>query len=216
MGKDNSVVKSFRTTEEQFSRANEIFLREGFNFSEVIRLLLDATIREDRIPRGLSTREMEDQMDAARHRDDYINSIINTAVPGFCDSPDSGKTAEERLLDTIFGRKDHASEMSNAELRDWGSKWGLPDTLSTATLADLYDSGFLGTDPWSGDYDYDMECEPGCQENMAALVKLRDNLEDNLSQLVRKMRISAVKTLMEYDNSQNDVCTFENNRNGGF
>ena len=80
MAKDDSVVKSFRTTEEQFDQANEIFRKEGFNFSEVIRLLFDATIREGRIPRGLSTRDMEDQLDAAKHRENYISTIWNKAV----------------------------------------------------------------------------------------------------------------------------------------
>lgn len=213
MGKEESVVKSFRTTEEQFNRANEIFLREGFSFPEVIRLLFEATVREGRIPRGLGTREMEKKADAARNRDDYISSILDAAVPGFCKN--SAKTAEELLLDTIFGRKGHASDMSNAELRDWGSRWGLPDTLSAATLADLYDSGFLGTDPWRGDYDYEMECEPGCQENMAALMKFRDNLDDNIRQLSHRMRINAVKVLMEYDNGH-DSCMAEDDGKGGF
>ena len=36
MAKDDSVVKSFRTTEEQFDQANEMFRKEGFNGSEVI------------------------------------------------------------------------------------------------------------------------------------------------------------------------------------
>ena len=102
MGKDDSVVKSFRTTEEQFEQANEIFRKEGFNFSEVIRLLFDATIKEGRIPRGLSTRDMEDQLDAAKQRDDYINSILNMAIPNFNENYAS---AEEKLLSCIFGNK---------------------------------------------------------------------------------------------------------------
>lgn len=206
MNKDGSVVKSFRTTEEQFARANEIFLKEGFSFSEAVRLLFDATIREGRIPRGLSTKEMEGRMDAAKHREDYINSVISGAVPGF--GAGREKTAEERLLESIFGRKENSSEMSNADLRDWAARWGLPGALSVAALADMYDSGFLKRDPWSGDFDYDMECEPGCQENMAALMKIRDNLEDNISQLVRKMRINAIKTLMEYDNRGGDELEY--------
>ena len=83
MAKDDSVVKSFRTTEEQFNQANEIFRKEGFSFSEVIRLLFDATIREGHIPRGLSTRDMEEQMDAAQHRENYISSVLDKAVPDF-------------------------------------------------------------------------------------------------------------------------------------
>lgn len=213
MNKDGSVVKSFRTTEEQFSRANEIFLKEGFNFSEAIRLLFEATIREGRIPRGLGTKETESRMDAARHRDEYINSIISRAVPGLLEGEED-KTAEERLLETIFGKKEKACEMSNAGLRDWAAKWGLPDILSVSTLADLYDSNFLGQDPWLGDYDYDMECEPGCQENMTALIKIRDNLDDNITQLARRMKIGAIKTLMEYDNRHGEAFNLDDKETG--
>jgi antitoxin component of RelBE/YafQ-DinJ toxin-antitoxin module len=52
MARDESVVKSFRISGDQFERANEIFKKEGFSLSEVIRLVCDATIREGRIPRG--------------------------------------------------------------------------------------------------------------------------------------------------------------------
>ena len=107
MAKDDSVVKSFRTTEEQFDQANEIFRKEGFNFSEVIRLLFDATIREGRIPRGLSTRDMEDQLDAAKHRENYISSILDKAIPNF---DGNYASAEERLLACIFGKTQDACE----------------------------------------------------------------------------------------------------------
>ena len=201
MAKDDSVVKSFRTTEEQFAQANEIFLKEGFNFSEVIRLLFDATIREGRVPRGLSTRDMEDQLDAAKHREAYINSILDRAIPNFSDSTNN-VSAEERLLTCIFGKKQNACDMDNSELRDWADKWGLPDNLSVATLADLYDSGFLVKDPWFGVYDYDIDYADNDATDLAVIHKFEENLKDNLSQLTRKMQIKAVKTLMEYNKTE--------------
>ena len=196
MAKDDSVVKSFRTTEEQFDQANEIFRKEGFNFSEVIRLLFDATIREGRIPRGLSTRDMEDQLDAAKHRENYISSILDKAIPNFDGNYTS---AEERLLACIFGKKQDACDMSNAELRDWADKWGLPDNLSAATLADLYDCGFFAKDPWFGEYDYSVDYDAGDMADMAVTHRFEENLKDNIFQMARKMQIKAVKTLMEYD-----------------
>ena len=196
MAKDDSVVKSFRTTEEQFDQANEIFRKEGFNFSEVIRLLFDATIREGRIPRGLSTRDMEDQLDAAKHRENYISSILDKAIPNF---DGNYASAEERLLACIFGKKQDACDMSNAELRDWADKWGFPDNLSAATLADLYDCGFFAKDPWFGEYDYSVDYDAGDIADMAVVHRFEENLKDNISQMARKMQIKAVKTLMEYD-----------------
>lgn len=196
MAKDDSVVKSFRTTEEQFDQANEIFRKEGFNFSEVIRLLFDATIREGRIPRGLSTRDMEDQLDAAKHRENYISSILDKAIPNF---DGNYASAEERLLDCIFGKKQDACDMTNAELRDWADKWGLPDNLSAATLADLYDCGFFAKDPWFGEYDYSVDYDAGDIADMAVTHRFEENLKDNIFQMARKMQIKAVKTLMEYD-----------------
>ena len=196
MAKDDSVVKSFRTTEEQFDQANEIFRKEGFNFSEVIRLLFDATIREGRIPRGLSTRDMEDQLDAAKHRENYISSILDKAIPNF---DGHYASAEERLLACIFGKKQDACDMSNAELRDWADKWGFPDNLSAATLADLYDCGFFAKDPWFGEYDYSVDYDAGDIADMAVTHRFEENLKDNISQMARKMQIKAVKTLMEYD-----------------
>ena len=204
MAKDDSVVKSFRTTEEQFDQANEIFRKEGFNFSEVIRLLFDATIREGRIPRGLSTRDMEDQLDAAKHRENYISSILDKAIPNFDGNYTS---AEERLLACIFGKKQDACDMSNAELRDWADKWGLPDNLSAATLADLYDCGFFAKDPWFGEYDYSVDYDAGDMADMADMAvthRFEENLKDNISQMARKMQIKAVKTLMEYDNVEGE------------
>lgn len=196
MAKDDSVVKSFRTTEEQFEQANEIFRKEGFNFSEVIRLLFDATIREGRIPRSLSTRDMENQLDVAKHREDYISSVLDMAIPNFDGNYSS---AEERLLACIFGKEQqNASDKSNAALREWANKWGLPDNLSVATLADLYDCGFFAKDPWFGEYDYSIDYDAGVAD-AAVIHKFEENLKDNISQIARRMRIKAVKTLMEYD-----------------
>lgn len=201
MGKDDSVVKSFRTTEEQFEQANEIFRKEGFNFSEVIRLLFDATIKEGRIPRGLSTRDMEDQLDAAKQRDDYIGSILNMAIPNFNENYAS---AEEKLLSCIFGKEQDACNMSNAELRDWADKWGLPDNLSIATLADLYDCGLFVKDPWFGDYNYSVEYEDDSITDIAVIHRFEENLKDNISQMARKMQIKAVNTLMDYDKVEDE------------
>ena len=196
MAKDDSVVKSFRTTEEQFEQANEIFRKEGFNFSEVIRLLFEATIKEGRIPRGLSTRDMEEQLDAAKRRDNYISSILDKAFPNF---DKDYASMEERLLACILGKEKGACDMSNAELRDWADKWGFPDNLSVATLADLHDCGFFAKDPWFGEYDYRVVNDNSDMADMIVTHLFEENLKDNISQIARKMQIKAVKTLMEYD-----------------
>lgn len=195
MAKEESVVKSFRTSEAQFLEANDIFRKEGFSLSEVIRLLFDATIREGRVPRGLSTKNIEDKSDNAKIRENYVDDILDMVLPP---DGDSGKTAEERLLQCIFGEPEDARHMSNAALREWGNKWGLPDNLAISTLADLHDCGFFKDDPWFGAYDYKID-EAHLSETDAVLIKFRENIKDNLEQIKRQMEIKAVKTLMEYD-----------------
>lgn len=194
MGKDGSVMKSLRVPEELFNEANGIFRREGFSFSEAVRLLLEATVREERVPRGLVTKNTEELSDKAAHREAYVDSILNTVLP----NPDyKGLSAEEQLLQQIFGEPEEAKDMSNARLREWGDKWGLPDNLSVATLADLHDSGLFGDDPWFGDYDY--QVEENDDENVIVLMKFRDNIRDNLEKVSKKLLCKAIKTLMEYD-----------------
>ena len=205
MGNDNSIVKSIRISGEQFEQANDIFKREGFSFSEAVKIFLEATIREGRVPRSLSTRAMENKLDDAKMRDDYVSDILSSVLPQKSESSSN----EKRLVAAIFGHE-HASDMSNAELREWASKWGLPDSLSVATLADLYECDLFTEDPWHGEYDY--ECMPATNagskqldehlSNAMTLMKFRDNLNNNLEQMKHKMHVAATKTLMELDNIQ--------------
>lgn len=197
--KDDSVVKSFRVPESMFEQANEIFKKEGFSASEVIRVLFGATIREGRIPRGLATREMESQSDAAKIRKEYMDSILARAIPGI-----DGKSAEDRLLECIFGREETVSEMSNASLRDWASRWGLPDTLSVATLADLYESGMFGRDPWGGVYDGMLEeTEDFSAED--ALFASRENLKHNLGSIMTELEVRSLSRLLQdYHNREEE------------
>lgn len=197
--KDDSVVKSFRVPESMFEQANEIFKKEGFSASEVIRVLFNATIREGRIPRGLATREMESQSDAAKIRKEYMDNILARAVPGI-----DGKSAEDRLLECIFGREETVSEMSNASIRDWASRWGLPDTLSVATLADLYESGMFGRDPWGGVYDGMLEeTEDFSAED--ALFASRENLKHNLGSIMTELEVRSLSRLLQdYHNREEE------------
>lgn len=202
MGSEESIVKSFRTSEGLFTEANEIFKKEGFSFSEVIRLLLEATVREERIPRALSTRDMENNVDKAKSRNEYIDGILDSVLP-----PDKCKyTAEKRILQCIFGDEPEASkDMSNASLREWGDKWGLPDNLSIATLADLYDSDFLSHDPWDGSYTYKIDTPDQHFNDVAVFMKMRDNLDENLEKVKTAMRIKAIKVLMQQDNEEEEI-----------
>ena len=195
MAKEESIVKSFRTSEAQFQEANDIFRKEGFSLSEVIRLLFDAMIREGRVPRALSTKNLEDKSDNAKAREDYVDDILDMVLPPV---EGSGKTPEERLLQCIFGEPEDAKHMTNAALREWGDKWGMPDNLAISTLADLHDCGFFKEDPWFGAYDYTVD-GAHLSEDDAVVMKFRENIRDNLDQMKRQMEIKAVKTLMEYD-----------------
>lgn len=199
MPKDDSVVKSFRTAEAQFNAANEIFKKEGFSFSEVIRLLLEATVREGRIPRALSTKTMEEMSDKAVYRENYIDRILDMAIPN---PRYNSMSAEQKVLRCIFGEAESSKDMTNASLREWGDKWGLPEEFSIATLADIHDSGFFPEDPWCGDYNYSIDGIGDGLEDTAVIFKFRDNLKDNLDKIRHKMEVKAVKVLMEYDKKE--------------
>lgn len=197
--KDDSIVKSFRVPESMFEQANDIFKKEGFSLSEVIRILFQATIREGRVPRGLSNREMEVKSDAAKTRENYMNSILAKAIPNF-----DGKTTESKLLDCIFGTEKQASDMSNAALRDWASSWGLPETLSIATLADLYESKLFGPDPWDGVYDKALPDDGNFSTETVVLI-CKENLKQNLQHIMTDLEIkSMTKLLQDYAAQQED------------
>lgn len=197
--KDDSIVKSFRVPESMFEQANDIFKKEGFSLSEVIRILFQATIREGRVPRGLSTREMEVKSDAAKTRENYMNSILAKAIPNF-----DGKTTESKLLDCIFGTEKQASDMSNAALRDWASSWGLPETLSVATLADLYESKLFGQDPWDGAYDDALPDDGNFTPETVVLI-CKENLKQNLQHVMTELEIKSMKKLLlDYTAHQED------------
>lgn len=197
--KDDSIVKSFRVPEFMFEQANEIFKKEGFSLSEVIRILFQATIKEGRVPRGLSTREMETQSDAAQIRESYMNGILSKAIPNF-----DGKTVENRLLDCIFGKETQVSDMSNASLREWADNWGLPDTLSIATLADLYESKLFGQDPWDGAYDEALPSNGNFSPETVVLIS-KENLKQNLQCIMTELEIkSTTKLLQDYASHQEE------------
>ena len=189
--KDDSIVKSFRVPESMFEQANDIFKKEGFSLSEVIRILFQATIREGRVPRGLSTREMEVKSDAAKTRENYMNSILAKAIPNF-----DGKTTESKLLDCIFGTEKQASDMSNAALRDWASSWGLPETLSIATLADLYESKLFGQDPGDGVYDRALLADGDCSSETVVMI-CKENLKQNLQHIMTDLEIKSMTKLLQ-------------------
>lgn len=201
MSKDESVVKSFRVNEGLFNQANEIIKAEGFAFSEVVRLLLEATIKEGRIPRSLSTKEMEETMDAAQNRNAYIDHLLDSVLP-YSSESQSKYTAENNLLRSIFGEEDESKYKSNAELRKWADQWGLPDNLSVATLAELYDCGLFSKNPW---LDGSFDCDEIFHEDLSMMTVMelmtkKENLEENLEKMKHDLYVRAVKTLIENTN----------------
>jgi len=211
MARDESVVKSFRISGDQFERANEIFKKEGFSLSEVIRLVCDATIREGRIPRGLSTKEMESKLDNSQNRENFIDGVLSMA--GVVPKKQRDMTTEQRLLKALFNEPADASDLSNEDLREWAQKWGLPDNLSIGVIAELYDCGLFKKDPWEGIYDSNIApaSRPGSNKIDAQLqdamvtMECQNNITDNLEQIKRQMHAKAVKYLMEYNNVSTDA-----------
>lgn len=205
MPKDESVVKSFRISGDQFEKANEIFKKEGFSLSEVIRLVCDATIREGRIPRGLSTKEMEPKLDDSQTREAYIDSILG--MVGVVPVKNRGLSPEARLMKTLFNEGETSSDMSNSELREWAEKWGLPDELSIATLAELHDSDIFKGEPWDGEYDAWIEPVKPCSaepynalKDALIIVEMQNNIKSNWEKIKNKCQVKAIRYVMEMNN----------------
>ncbi len=219
--KEGKIVKSFRISEDIFERANDIFMKEGFSFSEVIRLLCDATLKEGRIPRGISTKDIEPKLDTAQKRESYIDSILQMA--GIVPEKQRSMTNEEKLLKTLFHEDCKADELSNSQLREWAAKWGFPDDISVATLAELHDCGIFPNDPWYGIYDANIQpvnpANGRTDENLKdamIIMSLEDNIKDNLEQIKRQFQTRAVKFLFESNNKRGTekttgVDTVDNN-----
>lgn len=196
------VPKQVRVCGEEFDAANEIFKKSGFTFSDVVRMVISKTIQEGRIPLALSCRENEKMLDDGMQVDRYMDDIL--AMVGVSDND---VPAIEKMFSRIFGPSD-ASDMNAAQLREWGARTGLPDTLSVGTLADLFDHGPFAKDPWSGGCDADIK-QTGTEENMMILMQDMANIRWNLENTKNEMVARASKFLMEFDNPKDDEKTEE-------
>lgn len=200
----DSVTKTFRAPAAQFDAANALFNKEGYTFSGAVRLLLDATIREGRIPRCLKPDTKKVDRDSSEAVIEPFIADILSPITGDSSSTPS-ITPEERLFNALCGYDRVTSDMTDAELREWASRCGLPDDLSISTISELRDSGLFPSDPWAGEYVYRTEPansfdsdtpDPALKRTME-LMLLRDNLSHNIDMVKHRLKINAVKALME-------------------
>lgn len=203
------VMRHVRVAEDQYDAAMEVLKKEGFTFSDAVRMLLATIIKEKRLPRALSTKEDEALADESAVRENYIDRLIKSA--GF-----ERGNAEEELYKVIFG-PENVSEMKNSDLREWAQSVGLPDELSIGTIADLFDNWYMPKNPFSGKID--ARPNPAWAHGKGEKVTIdsavqctllmmedQENLRMNLNEMRDKMLAKGIKYLYErYNlNDKND------------
>ena len=130
-------VFQLRVSADVLEQAKEVFAGENMTLSSGVRAFLEEVVRQGRMPfrapLSASEQEKKDEM-----------RVIERAVTQITGFDESGrvKTAEERLLDTIFGNGS-SKDMDDDELRFWGASVGLPDGLSLTVLDELHDCGLF-------------------------------------------------------------------------
>lgn len=196
------TTKTIRISGEQYDRMTEILRKEGFTFSDAVRMLMDTTVKEGRIPRAVMEEEDESAEDQAKEREAYVDALLYDGGFGGSDP------RIERLKKAIFGAE-ASEDMSAGQLREWGANWGLPEGLSVATLADLYDHSDLTENPCFGKLNAAIkpmtrtgkkETPDDTLETTLCIMEQTENLRMNLEEVKNKMYTRAVKLILEGKN----------------
>ena len=147
----------------------------------------------------LSISEINEKFELNIDSDEYDN-LADFLLSELNHIPTEGEVFElpelAKLLDCIFGTEKQASDMSNAALRDWASSWGLPETLSIATLADLYESKLFGQDPWDGVYDRALPADGDFSSETVVMI-CKENLKQNLQHIMTDLEIKSMTKLLQ-------------------
>ena len=167
-----------RVSSDTLKKARDVFEQEGKTISKAVRAYLEETVRLGKTPFRVELDEKEQEFNTMSRVEEYaMDNIVGTEFF----PTRSGKSAEERLHESIFGTG-LAKDMEDSELRAWGSSVGLPEGLSLTTLAELHDCGLFPDNVLSPDdksmrilgneEHYDVMDEANIRQNIA-LVGMR-------------------------------------------
>lgn len=127
-----------------------------------------------------------------------MQEIVDTGeVPSIVLPHDDSISAVERLFTAIFGPQD-AKHMDSKQLREWANKTGLP-SLSTPTLAELFDSGLFSKDPYEGEYTALYPGEIGTMDTTNIDNRINTNalyieqIRANSNKVAEKLKLNAIR-----------------------
>ena len=188
MAAKNNTVRQVRLPDELVSDVDAVFQELHISFSEGVRLFLTEVVKQQKLPFRPS-QDSEDNLIKVREKENaYLDQILGT-----------GLSAEERLKRAIFG-PENGSEMSDEQLKEWARNIGLPDTLSTSTLEELFDSGLFPQNAFSGGVSVDLfsdELEDSeADENILTFAHI-ENIRSNLDKVADKLKARAISSYLQ-------------------
>ena len=196
-------LRQVRMPNDMFEKASKIFAEDGLSFSGGVRLMLEETIRSGKIPfrpDQKAANEMK-KLETRKEEMEFLNNCLGL-----------GKTDEQRLFDAIFGKQVKSSkDLDDDELREWGKKTGLPDTLSLTTLGELFDNGVFPKDLWDCGISANTRLKkqdgselPKAEESSIFFQKTEANIRLGLQESGNNLLKGALKYLYEYDNEEEE------------
>ena len=199
--KDNTKTKLTSLTGLLRGRSEKD--REIINAALRISTNVESSVRQVRIGKDLLAKADEILKENNTNFSEVVRMLMQEivdsgTVPTIVVPHGDDISAEERLFHAIFGTPD-VKYMNDEQLKDWGAKIGLPP-LSTATLAELFDSGLFPKDPYDGDYtalypgelDTDMtNIDNRINNNTLYIEQVKANADD----IAAKLKLNAIRYL---------------------
>lgn len=191
--KEQGITLAFRSSAEAANSFKEIVEKHGYTMSELFRQFMEYTVKTGEIPKFAGSKDADKELSIEEKQDRYVDQLIRSTFPGISEKR---KSPEDSLIDDLYGIQ-KTENMSGEDLRDWGSKWGLPNSLTLSTLAELRDCGMFTTNPWYGEYEYELkDDDTEKREDFLDLMECRDNLTHNINKVAHKMHVRSMKYLM--------------------
>lgn len=196
-------MRQIRMTNDMFEKASEIFADEGLTFSGGVRLILEETIRNGKIPFRPDQKVAKEAKNLKMRNDemDFLQRCLGI-----------GKSSKQRLLEAVFGETIASSnDLTDDELREWGKKTGLPKNLSLTTLSELFDNNVFPKDLWDCGIDADVRLKKKkdselseAEESSIFFQKSEANIRLGLQESENAFLKRALKYLYEYDNDEEE------------
>ena len=181
----NDTVRQVRLPSSLANDAEAVFEKLNITFSEAVRLFLAETAAKGKLPFRPEEKTGGDLLAMRKTEEAYIDRILGT-----------GKSAEERLKDAIFGPRS-GKDMHDEDLRSWGRDIGLGETLSVSALEELYDTGIFPHSVVTGDIDGDFYSDDGdTRFSYLESIRFVENIRANIDKTAEKMKANAISAYL--------------------